>query len=28
MHPFVTRESNFESYGRMLAGVEAPLMLV
>ncbi len=28
MHPFVSRESNFETYGRMLAGVEPPLMLM
>jgi len=28
LHPFVSRESNFETYGRMLAGVEPPLMLM
>jgi len=28
MHPFVAPASNYENYGRMLAGIEPPLMLV
>jgi 3-hydroxy-9,10-secoandrosta-1,3,5(10)-triene-9,17-dione monooxygenase len=28
MHPFVSLSSNYEMYGRMLAGVEPPLMLI
>ena len=28
MHPFVSLPSNYEMYGRMLAGIEPPLMLV
>ncbi len=28
LHPFVSPASNYEMYGRMLAGVEPPLMLV
>lgn len=28
MHPFVSLSSNYEMYGRMLAGIEPPLMLV
>ena len=28
MHPFLSLASNYEMYGRMLAGIEPPLMLV
>ena len=28
MHPFVSLSSNYEMYGRMLAGIEPPLMLI
>lgn len=28
MHPFVSLSSNYEMYGRMLAGIQPPLMLV
>ena len=28
MHPFVSLPSNYEMYGRMLAGIEPPLMLI
>ncbi len=28
MHPLVSLSSHYETYGRMLAGVQPPLMLV